>query len=537
MSNPPTAGSPLRALSSASSWLERLVLATVLVAIAAASWYLLPFWRESPELSHGYFAPFCALALLWRSRREPTTKLPFGGDRTGPALHCVAAVCGIAIAGIAALAALVQGPLHSQTAFLVGIAASAFVLSGVLALARSPSRWMRLNGASLCAVILWWFVVPIPSGTLARTSLFLQNLITTASVKTLVMLGMAAVQHGNTIQLPNAVVGVEEACSGIRSLTACLFAGVVFGGWMLKGIPRRFVVILGAGALAIIMNFLRSITLCLLVAGGFGIRGFWHDAIGYAELGATALGVFAACRMLSSGSSAPASQPADNSPRSGALFGLLVHSAYAGLVLLFALLAFGKMAPGATHERPPPDLHALMAIDCPGWTRRSDAGIAAFSQQLNTSCLRQETYNRGDTQVTFYIAFWSSRQATLGSVALHTPDICLPGGGWIPQPVPPPIGHYPLPSPRRFAFEMGTYPQHVWFWHYFDGRLMNPAAGLYPWQLAPALLRRGISASAPQWVVRVSSNRPLEALLDEALLQEFFARFRVEGLAGDSGKF
>ena len=512
------------------------MLATVLVAIAATAWYLLPFWQESPELSHGYFAPFCALALLWKSRSEPATPFPFGGRRSGLPLQCGVVIGGIAIAVIAALAALVQGPLHSQTAFLVGLAASAFVLSGVLALARSPSHWVRLNGASFCAVILWWFVAPMPSGTLARFSLLLQNLITTASVKTLVTLGLAAVQHGNVIQLPNAFVGVEEACSGIRSLTACLFAGVVFGGWMLRGLPRRLVVILGAGVLAIIMNFLRSIMLCLLVAGGFGIKGFWHDVIGYAELGATALGVFAACLMLSPRSGAATSRPADSFPRSGALSGLVVHTAYAGVVLLFALMAIGKIAPRDAHERLPPDLQALMVIDCNGWTRRSDAAIAAFSQQLNTSCLRQETYYRGNTQVTFYFAYWSSRQSTLGSVALHTPDMCLPGGGWTPQPAPPPIGHYPLPSPRRFAFEMGAYPQHVWFWHYFDGRLIDSAAGLYPWQLAPALLRRGISASAPQWVIRVSSNQPLETLLDEPLLQEFFARLQAAGLAGDSGK-
>ena len=533
ISNAPTAGVSLRKLWSASSWLERLVLVTVLAAIAATAWYLLPFWRESPELSHGYFAPVCALALLWQSRRERPISFRFAGRQTGLVLQCGVFAGGIAIASITVLAALVQGPLHSQTAFLVGIAASVFILSGILALARSPSGWVRLNGASLCAAILWWLVAPLPSGTLSRVSLFLQQLITTASVKTLVTLGCAAVQHGNIIQLPRAFVGVEEACSGIRSLTACLFAGVVIGGCMLQGLPRRLVVILGAGVLAIIMNFFRSVTLCLLIAGGIGIQGFWHDVIGYSVMGATTLGLFAGCLALSPRSRAIDERPAGDSRQSGARVALVVHSIYAGVVLLLVLLTIGKVAPAGTHERPPPDLQALMVIDDAGWTRRSDATLAAFSQQLNTSCLRQETYSRENTQLTFYVAYWSSRQSTLGSVALHTPDMCMPGGGWTPLPVPPPIGHYPLPSPRRFAFVMGTYPQHVWFWHYFDGRLIDSAAGLYPWQLAPALLRRGISASAPQWVIRVSSNQPLETLLDEPLLREFFARLQAAGLAGD----
>lgn len=536
MSNLPAAGLPPQSPSSAMSALERFVLSTVLVAIAAASWYLLPFWRESPELSHGFFVPFCSLALLWRSRREPPTRLVSGSRRMGFVFSLGACLGGIAIAGIAALAALAQGPLHPQTAFLVGVAAGMFVLSGALALARAPAGLVHFNGAGFCAALMWGFAAPLPSGSLARFSLLLQNLITTASVKVLSTLGTPAVQHGNIIQLPNAFVGVEEACSGIRSLTACLFAGVVFGGWMLRGWPRRLIVILGAGAFALIMNFLRSITLCLLVAGGYEIHGFWHDAIGYAVLGMTALGVYAGCLALSPRSKTVAGRPADGAPRPAGPSGLVAHSAFAGMVLLLVLLVVLKVAPGATHERPPPDLAALMMNDSAGWTRRSNAEIAAFGPQLNTSCLRQETYLRGETQVTFYVAFWSSRQSTLGSVALHTPDMCLPGAGWTERPAPPVINHYPLPAPRRFAFEMNGFPQHVWFWHFFGGRLVNQRSGLYPWQLAPVLLQRGISTRAPQWVIRVSSNLPLETLLDEPLMLEFFARLRAAGLAGGSGE-
>jgi exosortase len=532
MSNHSTAVPPLRALWSASSRLERWVLASLFVAIAATSWYLLPFWRESPELSHGFLAPIFVLGMLWQSRREPSFAI--AGYATGFLLQSCVVIGGIVIAGIAVLAVLIQGPLHSQTAFLVGIATSAFILSGVLALSRSPSGWVHLNSASLSAAVLWWLVAPLPSGTLARVSLFLQHLVTTASVKTLVTLGCAAVQHGNIIQLPHALIGVEEACSGIRSLTACLFAGVVFGCAMLQGLPRRLAVVLGAGVLAVIMNFLRSLTLCLLVAGGIEIHSFWHNAIGYAVLGVTTVALFFGCLALKPAVSIKGNQQKEESRKSGTGALLVVHAIYAGVVLLLVILAVDKVWPADTHERTPPDLQSLMAIDDLGWQHRTDDTLASFGPQLNTSCLRQEIYARGNIQVTFYVAYWSSGQSTLGSVALHTPDMCLPGGGWISQPTPPPAGHYPLPSPRRFAFVMGTYPQHVWFWHYFDNRLINSSAGLYPWQLAPAVLRRGIRVRAPQWVIRVSSNLPLETLVNEPLLREFFARLHAAGLAGDA---
>jgi hypothetical protein len=113
--------------------------------------------------------------------------------------------------------------------------------------------------------------------------------------------------------------------------------------------------------------------------------------------------------------------------------------------------------------------------------------------------------------------------------------MCLPGSGWSTRPLPPAIARYPLPAPRRFSFEKESYPQQVWFWHFFNGRLVGQPAGLYPWQLGPALLKPGIRATAPQWVIRISSNQPLESLLDEPLLQEFVRRIRAAGLAGAGG--
>ena len=72
----------------------------------------------------------------------------------------------------------------------------------------------------------------------------------------------------------------------------------------------------------------------------------------------------------------------------------------------------------------------------------------------------------------------------------------------------------------------------MWFWHYFDGRPVVETAGLYPWQLGPLLLKGSVSARAPQWVLRVSSNKPLESLQNEPIFREFFARVRAAGLAG-----
>jgi exosortase len=512
---------------------EKAVATGLLATFVATTCYLLPFWREQPELSHGFFALPCAIALLWQSRRESNVIADWSA-RSVQILEAALCVVGILIATVAALAALAQGIFHTQTAFLVGEAASVFALSGVVVLARSPARWVHLNGTSLAGVVLWSFVVPLPSGTLARITLLLQDMITAGSVRALHVLGFPAVRFGNVIQLPNTLVGVEEACSGIRSLTACLFAGVVLGGFMLTGIRRRVALVFAAAVLAILTNFFRSTSLCVMAARGVEINGFWHDSTALAVLGVTALALFALSLLFAPklATNTAAGSTAVIAPRASPVG---AHLVLGSVIVLLVAMVVVKLSPTSATERPPPDLGALLVMDDFGWRRHSDESIFQYSRALNTPYLRQETYLRGEVQLTFYVAYWAADQSTLGSVALHTPEICLPGSGWTIRPTPPALAAYPLPSPNRFSFEKDAYPQHVWFWHFFNGEPVSGARGLYPWQLAPALLKRGIRARAPQWVVRVSSNQPLETLRDEPIMHEFFRRLKTAGLGAHTG--
>jgi exosortase len=506
-----------------------MLIATIIIV----SWYLVPFWKEQPELSHGFFAPFCSVALLFISARETTSifvsrRLPL------LLLQSTVVLAGLAAGWVATFAAIAQGPLHVQTAFCTGLALSFVIFSGAIVLTSVSSRLVRLNGTSLCAALLWWFAVPLPSGTLARFTLLLQDAITAASVRTLHVLGLPAIRHGNIIQLPHALVGVEEACSGVRSLTACLFAGAVLGGFMLQGWPRRITLMIGAGLIALVANLVRSITLCLLAARGTEIRGFWHDTTAYAVLGATAVVLFGACLLLASNRDNDAEPAAPLSPvfPFAKLNGTL-HFILVGCLALLLVSIILKTAPALDAEPSPPDLAALVAFEQPGWQHRTDESILSFAPALRTPWLRQETYRRGDTQMTFFAAYWPTRQATLGAVAIHAPDICLPGSGWTSHPPPAPISRYPLPDPRRFAFTQGDFPQYVWFWHYFDGHVVADTPWRYLWQLSPFLLRRATRTESPQWVIRVSSNLPLESLRDEPLLKTFFARVHAAGLDGE----
>lgn len=505
---------------------ERVLATLVLAGMAAMTVYLLPFWRESAELSHGFFAPVLSAWLLWLARGEPAT---FG---TGIRQACAWGTCAmfLAVAPVAGMAALAQGAGHSQTAFLVAVAFGVFVTGAVAALAGGRSPLVPLNGTSLCAAGLWIFAAPLPSGVLSRLTLLMQDHITGTVLTTLRLLGIPAMRHGNVLELSQQMVGVEEACSGIRSLIACLFAGLFLGGYLLRGVWPRIGLVVGAALLAVVANFFRSLFLCLLVARGVNIDGLWHDATAYAVLGVTVAILYAGCSWLASDEPSR-ERPAPAGGRNRTALGMQIGMA-ALAVVMAGFVAWRTLPGKGEFDRPTPDLAALLDLDTAGWRQVSNPGIARFADALNTDILHEETYLRDGVQVTFYMAFWPAGQSSLGSVGLHTPDLCMPGAGWTLLPPPPAMERYPLPDPRRFSFEKNIYPQHVWFWHYYGGYPVKELPGLYPWQLAPYLLRRPVSSAAAQWVIRVSSNRPLEQLADEPLLKEFFDRLRTAGLNG-----
>ena len=70
--------------------------------------------------------------------------------------------------------------------------------------------------------------------------------------------------NGNTIVFANNdAVGIADACSGIRSLSACVFVGAFLGAIFIEGgfpgsLVRRALLIIISGAVAIMVNIFRN---------------------------------------------------------------------------------------------------------------------------------------------------------------------------------------------------------------------------------------------------------------------------------------
>lgn len=520
-----------------------LAIIAILAALGIAfSGLLWTEWRQNPDLSHGFLSPFIFLLLLWESRRLGPLRW------IAPSAAATAAQVALALAatGLFALAGLFAASVgwsHSLVLFLLALCFACLLLGGLGLLADERIRVLPFNWISFTAILLWVLVAPIPTGTYYRLTLTLQSWVTTGVMDSLQFLGIPSRQHGNVIQLAHTTVGVEEACSGVRSLISCVYAGFFLAAWQVSRTRRRLFLIALAPLLALLMNFLRSLTLTLLANSGVNISGTWHDATGLAILtSTTVILVFIALQLESK--RPPATPPAAATPRPASAVPGGSWAFWSGALLTCALgiFFFSNARSTASPSAPPPELGSLLPATAAGWEVRTPDDLYQFAGVLQTTHLLQRTYLRPGRasqleDLTVYVAYWPTGQTSVSRVASHTPDACWPGSGWIAdnsvsghRQSPPLAGLVVAPGEYRvFRTEQG-YTQYVWFWHVFDGQVIDYRD---PYSL-PALLeialKYGFRRQGSQYFIRISSNRPLSELAAEPLVREIMTNLKRVGL-------
>ncbi len=151
----------------------------------------------------------------------------------------------------------------------------------------------------LFPALVWLVSAPMVSVIENQLSLFLLRKVTTVVFFVFDALGLPLRQEGNVLVLPPLAngednrVGVEQACSGIRSLTACLFAGSFLAAVFLGKLWKKVALVVAAMAFAFLTNLVRSLFLTgwAYRYGHRAIEGTVHDVAGYSVLGLTVAGL------------------------------------------------------------------------------------------------------------------------------------------------------------------------------------------------------------------------------------------------------
>ena len=159
---------------------------------------------------------------------------------------------------------------------------------------------VRLTALFLFPVLVWVVSAPMVSAVEAQLNLFLLRKVVTVVAFVFDLLGLPIEQQGNVLVLPTGRVGVEDACSGIRSLTGCLFAGSFLAAVFLEAPGKKIALVTAALLLAFVTNLARSLFLTAWAYnhGPHAIEGAVHDAAGYAVLGLTVVGLLALLPLL-----------------------------------------------------------------------------------------------------------------------------------------------------------------------------------------------------------------------------------------------
>lgn len=143
----------------------------------------------------------------------------------------------------------------------------------------------RVNFAGLFMFpcFAWLISAPVFEVIENKISLFLLSIVATIVYNLMDMLGYVVTLSGNTLTFPSGSVGVADACSGIRSLTACLFAGSFLAAVFLDKLWKKVLLVGFSMIFAFFNNVIRAMFLSFWAYsnGPDSISGFVHDAAGY----------------------------------------------------------------------------------------------------------------------------------------------------------------------------------------------------------------------------------------------------------------
>jgi exosortase len=128
----------------------------------------------------------------------------------------------------------------------------------------------------------------------------LMELASSVTVELLNLFHVPALQHGSVIEVRTGLLGIDEACSGIRSLQSTLMVSLFLGElYRTSWIRRGILILLGVG-IAFICNVGRTFLLCWIAASR-GIESVpkWHDSAGFTILSICFVLLWIAARLLS----------------------------------------------------------------------------------------------------------------------------------------------------------------------------------------------------------------------------------------------
>ena len=414
-------------------------------------------WSVNEQYNFGWFVPFFAVYLFWlrwQDRPQVEIRNPKSEIRKRQTIAAL-----LAIPALLSLLPVrlfeIANPEWRPIAWIH--AAAVVTLTLLLIWYAGGRRWLRHFAFPVAFIF-----VAVPWVTAVETPVIqgLMRMVARVAAETAMLLGIPAQVEGNLIRVSTGLVGVNEACSGIRSLQTSLMIGLLFGELKRLSVWRRVLLIAGAVAIALFANLLRAVFLVRVAAmENVSEVTRWHDIAGYAIVALVFAGTMVLAYLLGHkklSDPAVAGVSRARAKLQPTRLPLQFPAGYVGLALCWLFFVeIGTSAWYRAHEttlvsrirwgvqwpEQAPNFHKLKIDEEIRSVLRFDKGQAAAwtitsppesedAREPKTFVTPLNRWRQNTISCHLFVFRWKPGKNSALLANLHRPDVCLPASGW-----------------------------------------------------------------------------------------------------------
>jgi exosortase len=406
-----------------------------------AAWACAGDWENTEAYSYGWFVPLLCFYFAWRRWSEFKITHNLSSLTPSPQIARLFIICSIvALITIPLMELVRQTPIYWRPLNWI-ITTIAFTLTSLYLYSAGGRILLRLF---LFPILLFFTAVPWPSAIEINITQSLMLHVAANAAEILNILGIPARAQAQIIHLTVGPVGIDEACSGIRSLQTAVMLGFVFGEFLSLTLLSRLIFFTLAILITFPINLLRTLTLCLIAQFlGLNEINTWHDTVGYTFLAililTTAGLAYLISRFFGSRPQAPLTQPSSSPQFTTAAWQTYLASPVLSKIhpIRFILIA-GIICFSASHIWYLTHEFLYPEIQTPRYTIQSQPQIQIGDLEPESQKILLSDYGKTFRCTTppqnlpcpmgFHI-FWKTSRAN-GKALTHRPDICMPSVGW-----------------------------------------------------------------------------------------------------------
>lgn len=256
-------------------WLP--VVVVVVWLIEKASWY----WINRPDMQFGWVVPVLSGYMLfevWRDRPKIKTQWK------------VAILVGLILGMVCLFVTQIYQAAYGLTSTSMSGLGIGYIFVVFSYLTYLYGFWgVRVFGFSFAFLLV---SLPLPNSLQVSIIAVLQGFISNVTGEFLLLIGIPAELQGSLIHLSTGVVGVDEACSGIRSLQSSVMVALFIGYLSLRKWISRCALLTAGVIVAVLGNLIRVFWLSWAASTrGLDAVDITHDTAGWSILLFTIVGV------------------------------------------------------------------------------------------------------------------------------------------------------------------------------------------------------------------------------------------------------